>query len=178
MTIGKRKLEFTFSILAVYVAAAWAAAQTAAEPCRTCLQTGVRQNEKGAAQLENTYWKLVELNGKPVVATTRRREPHLRLSSEAKTLQGSGGCNAMRGVYQLDGERLRFTQIATTRMACPDPYMGQENAFLKVLEATDSFKLTDDKLELLGEGKLLARFEARQWNSKLQSHSRLRFHSR
>ncbi|HMB28024.1 MAG TPA: META domain-containing protein [Blastocatellia bacterium] len=178
MTIGKRKLEFRFSILVVYVAAALAAAQTTATPCRTLLQTGAPQNEKGAAQLENTYWKLVELNGKPVVATMRRREPHLRLSPEAKTLQGSGGCNTMRGVYQLDGERLRFTQIATTRMACPDPYMSQENAFLKVLEATDSFKLTDDKLELLGDGNLLARFEARQWNSELGSHSRLRFHRR
>jgi len=161
MTIGKRKLAFTFSILAVFVAAAWAAAQTIAAPCRTCLQTGGRQNEKSAAQLENTYWKLVELNGKPVVASSRRREPHLRLSPEAKTLVGSGGCNTMRGVYQLDGARLRFTQIATTRMACPDPYMGQESAFLKVLEATDSFKLSGDTLELLGDGKSLARFEAR-----------------
>ena len=160
MTIDKRKLEFRFSILVVYVAAALAAAQTAAA-CRNLLQTGALQNEKGSAQLENTYWKLVELNGKPVVATTRRREPHLRLSPEVKTLQGSGGCNAMRGVYQLDGERLRFTQIATTRMACPDPYMSQENAFLKVLEATDSFKLSGDKLELLADGISLARFEAR-----------------
>jgi hypothetical protein len=82
MTIGKRKLGFTFSILALYVAAAWAAAQTTAAPCRTCLQTGGRQNEKGAAQLENTYWKPVELNWKPVVASSRRREPHLRLSPD------------------------------------------------------------------------------------------------
>ena len=162
MTIGKRKLAFAFSILVVYVAAAWAAARTTAAPCRTCLQTVEGQNEKGAAQLENTYWKLVELNGKPVVPASRRREPHLRLSPEAKTLQGSGGCNVMRGVYQLDGERLKFTQIATTRMACPDPYMSQENAFLKVLEATDSFKLSGDKLELFGGGNLLARFESRQ----------------
>ena len=162
MTIGKRKLKFTVSILVVYVAAALAAAQTTATPCRTFLQVGAPQNEKSAAQLENTYWKLVELNGKPVVATTRRREPHLRLSPEAKTLQGSGGCNAMRGAYQLDGARLRFTQIATTRMACPDPYMSQESAFLKVLEATDSFKLSGDKLELFGGGNLLARFESRQ----------------
>jgi heat shock protein HslJ len=161
MAIGKRKLAFTISILVVYVAAAWAAAQTTAAPRRTRLQTLAPQNEKGAAQLENTYWKLVELIGKPVVATTRRREPHLRLSPEGKTLQGSGGCNAMRGVYQLDGSRLRFTQIATTRMACPDPYMSQEGAFLKVLEAADSFKLSGDKLELLGDGKSLARFEAR-----------------
>ncbi|MGH9935001.1 MAG: META domain-containing protein, partial [Blastocatellia bacterium] len=140
----------------------WAAAQTTAAPCRTCLQTGARQDGKGAAQLENTYWKLVELNGKPLAASSRRREPHLRLNSEGKVLQGSGGCNTMRGGYQLNGARLKFTQIATTRMACPDPYMSQESAFLKALEATDSFKLSGDKLELHGDGKSLARFEARK----------------
>jgi len=162
MTIGKRKLAFTFSILFFYVAAAWVESQTTAAPCRTCIQNGERRKEKGPARLENTYWKLVELNGKPVVANSRRREPHMLLSPEAKILQGSGGCNTMRGVYRLDGARLRFAQIATTRMACPDPYMGQESAFLKALEATDSFKLSGDKLELHGGGKLLARFEARQ----------------
>jgi heat shock protein HslJ len=166
MTIGKRKLAFTFSILVVYGATAWATAQTTAAPCRTCLRTGGRQNGKGGAQLENTYWKLIELNGKPVATPSPRQEPHLRLSPEGKTLQGSSGCNTMRGGYQLDGARLRFTQIATTRMACPDSYMSQESAFLKALEATDSFRISGDKMELHGGGKLLARFEARRLNLK------------
>jgi putative lipoprotein len=68
----------------------------------------------------------------------------------------------MRGGYQLNGDMLRFTQIATTRMACPEPYMSQERAFLKALEATDSFEITGDILELYGDVKLLARFEARR----------------
>jgi len=58
MTVGKRKLGFTFSILVVYVAAALAAAQTTATPCRTRLQAGAPQDEKGVARSENTYWKL------------------------------------------------------------------------------------------------------------------------
>jgi heat shock protein HslJ len=161
MIIRKRRLAFTFSILVVYVSATWATAQTTTAPCRTCIQTAGRQGGKGAAQLERAYWKLVELNGKPVAAASRRREPHLRLSPEGKTLQGSGGCNTMRGGYQLNGGRLRFTQIATTRMACSDPFMSQEREFLKALEDTDSFKLSGDKLELHGGGRSLASFEAR-----------------
>ncbi|HKQ89205.1 MAG TPA: META domain-containing protein [Blastocatellia bacterium] len=157
----KRRLAFTFSILAVYVTTLWATGPTTAAPRRTCLWAQGGQNARSASQLENTYWKLVELNGKAVAAASRRREPHLRLSPEAKTLQGSGGCNTMRGGYQSNGDRLRFTQIATTRMACPDPYMSQEREFLKALEDTDSFKLSGDKLELHGGGKSLARFEAR-----------------
>jgi len=143
VSIGKGRLAFTFLILVVCVAAAWASDEAIGQP------------------LENTYWKLVELNGKAVAAASRRREPHLLLNSEGKILQGSGGCNTMRGGYQLDGARLRFTQIVTTRMACPDPYMSQESEFLKALEAANSFKLSGDKLELYDDGKLLARFEAR-----------------
>jgi heat shock protein HslJ len=162
MIIRIIRLAFNFSILAVYVAALWATAPTTAAPCRTYIRAQGGQNGRSAAQLENTYWKLVDLNGKPVAAAARRREPYLRLNPEGKTLQGSGGCNAMRGAYQLDGSKLRLTQIATTRMACPDPYMNQESAFLKALEATDSFKISGDTLELHGGGKSIARFEARR----------------
>lgn len=169
MSTGKRRLAFTVSVLVVSLAAIWATGQpkvisTGASPFHQVWQVCLGESRikpQGDAQLENTYWKLVELNGKAVAAAARRREPHLLLNSEGKSLQGSGGCNTMRGGYQLDGDRLKFTQIATTRMACPDSYMTQESEFLKVLEAANSFKLSAGKLELYGDGKLLARFEAR-----------------
>lgn len=113
---------------------------------------------QGAAKLENTYWKLVELGGKPIKAGGRR-EPHLRLNPEGKAAQGSGGCNTFRGDYQLDGESLRLTRLISTRMACPD--LEVEGTFLKALEAATSYKLAGEKLELYADGKLLARFEPR-----------------
>jgi heat shock protein HslJ len=137
--MGKRRLASMLSILVVYVAAPWATT--------------------GAAQLENTDWKLVEIGGKPVAAPPGRQEPHLRLNSKEKSLTGYGGCNSMKGAYQLDGDRLKFTQIAATKKFCSD---SPEDAFFKALNATDSFKLSGDKLELLGEGKSLAKFETRQ----------------
>ena len=159
-----------FSVLVAYVAVDWALPRTprrskvistVASPFGKAWLSESRTKPQDDAQLENTYWKLVELNEKVVAVASQRREPHLRMNSEGKSLQGSGGCNTMRGAYQLDGARLGFTQIATTRMACPDPYLSQEREFLKALETASSFKLSGDKLGLYGDGRLLARFEAR-----------------
>jgi heat shock protein HslJ len=80
---------------------------------------------KDNPRLENTYWALVELNGDPTSAPSHRHEPHLRLISEEKSLQGFGGCNMMRDSYELEGERLQFSRIATTRMACPGYESGE-----------------------------------------------------
>jgi heat shock protein HslJ len=155
--MGKRSQAFTFSILVVCVVALQATTAPVAAICLHRPQTRGERGAFGAAQLENTDWKLVELDGKPVAAPSGQREPHLRLNSEEKTLTGFGGCNSMRGAYQLDGDRLKFTQIASTRRFCSD---SPEGAFFKALNATDSFRLSGDKLELLGGGKSLAKFEA------------------
>lgn len=114
-----------------------------------------------SGQLENTRWELAELNGKPVSPPQGKQEPYIQLNSNGKTLQGSTGCNTMNGAYQLDGNKLKFGKIATTRIDCGEPVMRVERAFLNALKTTDSFKLSGGKLELYGGGKLLAKFESR-----------------
>ncbi len=113
-------------------------------------------------QVENTRWELVELNGKPVSPPSGREEPYIQLNSNEKTMQGFAGCNRINGNYQLDGNKLKFGNIASTKMACGEPVMSAERSFLNALKDTDSFKLSGDKLELYGGGKLLARFEAQR----------------
>lgn len=114
-----------------------------------------------AAELENTYWKLVRLGDQPVQVAAQEREPHLILQAESRRIAGSGGCNRLIGGYELEGEQLTFGQLATTRMACPD-VMELEDAFLRALELAAQWDILDDHLELYDRtGRLLARFEAR-----------------
>lgn len=114
-----------------------------------------------AAELENTYWKLVRLGDQPVQVAAQEREPHLILQAESRRIAGSGGCNRLIGGYELEGEQLTFGQLATTRMACPD-VMELEDAFLRALELAAQWNILDDHLELYDRtGRLLARFEAR-----------------
>jgi len=113
------------------------------------------------ASLTNTYWRPVELAGKPVVVEGGQREPHLMLVPGENKLRGFAGCNQFLGRYDVKENSLRFTGMATTRMFC-EGVMEQEQAFLSVLEGTASHKIVGEALDLYdANGKLLARFESR-----------------
>ena len=110
--------------------------------------------------LENTYWKLINLEGVAVEAVDNQREAHIVLHTEGNRVAGSGGCNRLMGSYQLDGDALSFSQMATTMMACADG-MQTEHAFLEVLENVSAWEVTGSNLTLKdGAGDDVARFEA------------------
>lgn len=106
------------------------------------------------------YWKLVELNGRPVPVL--EREPYLILKAEGGRVNGFGGCNTFTGSYEIDeaASRIRFGDIASTMMACPAG-MDVESAFHEVLRTADNYSLNGDRLTL-NRARMapLARFEA------------------
>ncbi|ALM54008.1 META domain-containing protein [Halomonas huangheensis] len=113
--------------------------------------------------LENTYWKLIELGGESIEVTEGQREPHLVLHATDSRVAGSTGCNRLMASYEKDGDSLRFSQPATTMMAClNDADASVEPRFLEVLEETTSYRVLADQLELRDDdGKVMARFEVR-----------------
>lgn len=124
------------------------------KPGETCL---VAMND---SPLRNTYWKLVRLNGRPVEAAERQREPHLIFASHELRISGSGGCNRITGSITLDGNKLRFGQMASTRMACVSG-MEQEDRFLRSLSTIERYKINGSHLTLLDKsGAAVAEFDA------------------
>lgn len=61
---------------------------------------------------------------------------------------GNGGCNSYGGNYTLDGDTLTFSALFSTMMACAEPSMAQELAYLSALESTQTYTLTRDTLTL------------------------------
>jgi heat shock protein HslJ len=123
--------------------------------------TGGRQ-----ATLQNTYWKLTQVGGKPS-RVAGSREAYLILHPDDAQVVGNGGCNGFGGSYELKGASLRFLELTSTLMACIDPEMNQqERAFLDALRATRSWRVTGDSLELSGEAGPLARFAAESRESR------------
>jgi heat shock protein HslJ len=111
-----------------------------------------------AAALEGTEWRLVDIGGQPAPAgADSTRQPGFTLLAEGRKVQGSAGCNRMTGTYQLDGQKLKFGPLATTRMACPA--MQTETAFLKALEATTRYEVSGSSLTLYGADTAVARLE-------------------
>jgi heat shock protein HslJ len=112
-----------------------------------------------AAALEGTEWRLVDIGGQPSPAgADTTRHPGFTLLAEGRKVQGSAGCNRMTGRYQLDGQKLKFGPLVTTRMACPA--MQIETAFLKALEATTRYEVSGSSLTLYGADTAVARLEA------------------
>lgn len=121
-------------------------------PDETCEKAGVE------TPLVNTYWKLVELNGVPVVTHENQKEAHLMLKIDGNHVAGMGGCNRFTGTYERDGLNLHFGKLAATAMACP--YMDEEQAFMKALENVTSYQILGESLDLRGETGSLARLRA------------------
>lgn len=116
---------------------------------------------KDPGGLTEKYWKLTELNGQPVTTEEQNREPHMILREEGARVHGNGGCNSFNGTYELqEGNRIRFSKMASTMMACPGD-SDVEARFHQVLEQADNYSLNGDTLTL-NKARMapLARFEA------------------
>lgn len=87
----------------------------------------------------NGTWSVVELNGQEQDPAKTRQQ--LVLDMEQKRLSGHAGCNRMMGSVEYSEAQkgiIKFPQVATTRMACPD--MEGEQALLKALDKVVRFE--------------------------------------
>ncbi|WP_306152079.1 YbaY family lipoprotein [Roseovarius sp. MMSF_3281] len=64
-------------------------------------------------------------------------------------VSGTGGCNRIRGKANIDGERMRFGNIAATNMLCPPEAMEQESSFFAALSAVHSWRVDPTGRQLL-----------------------------
>lgn len=86
--------------------------------------------------------------------------PSLKLDPQATRVSGYAGCNRINGSFTLDGSRLSFSSVVSTRRACfPDD--GSEARFLKALSEVRTWRLDGGRLLLLSEqGTTLLQLQA------------------
>ena len=100
-------------------------------------------------------WQVVQLPGVSVLPETE--PPTLQFEANGRA-SGRSGCNQFGGGFERTAESLTFSQLISTKMACPGNRMDVEAAYLGALQATRSATLSDGALSLLAEdGSLLAR---------------------
>ena len=99
--------------------------------------------------ITETYWKLIELMGKPVgITPAGAREMHMIMKIDSSRVQAFAGCNNITGIYELkETNRITFSKMITTQMACTN--MEMETQLLKVFETADSYYLIGDTLQLI-----------------------------
>lgn len=102
-------------------------------------------------------WRLVVLKEKAITPNQNQKAPYFILNSVGGTITGYSGCNSFNGTYTIEGNRIKFSKMISTMMACMDiPY---EHEFLGIFETTDNYIIKGDTLTM-NKGKMapLARF--------------------
>ena len=137
-------------ILVVFLLAA--CGQPATQPSKTPVTSG---------QLEGTRWSLLSyISGSGSLSAV---VPGSQVTAEFNSGQvgGSAGCNSYSGLYEADGSSLSVGQLVSTLMACEEPLMQQESAFLAALGKTASYQIVEGQLSLLdAQGAVILIFSA------------------
>lgn len=89
-------------------------------------------------EMKGTAVSKEDFNGKDV--------PNMEININNNRFSGFSGCNRMTGSLFYEQDLLRFTQIASTRMACPN--MDKETEFLTALQASTTYKVESNRLYL------------------------------
>ena len=147
----RRTTALVFPILAVLVLAACNAAASA-YPSASAAGAGAGSPAAGGSaaaggpELVGTAWALGDFPGQ-VLADVR---PTVAFSGDG-TVTGSGGCNDFNGTYTVDGSKLTFGPLASTKKACAEAVNTLETAYMTALQATTAYEVTSDgKLKLTG----------------------------
>jgi heat shock protein HslJ len=123
-------------------------------PNRNCEGSNTR------ATLFNTTWKLVELDGKPIILAPKQQEPYFILETGHNKMYGFSGCNRFFGTYLIKGEIFVFNKMAATRMACMKG-LSLEDSFLEAMRKTEAYTIKDGILELRDRDEhILAKMKA------------------
>jgi len=77
------------------------------------------------------------------------------------SIKGHGGCNRFFGTLQQTDSGIEVGPLGSTRMACPEPVMNRETAFLDAVQKTTGFQTGENSMSLVDEdGGVLASFIA------------------
>ena len=114
--------------------------------------TSEMENIKGCGQYITDYrlhdiWVLEELNGKKITTADFSNEfPMMEIYASTNKFSGFAGCNRMNGSLFFEKEKLRFINIATTKMMCENS--NKEAEFIEVLQSVTTYYIGENRLIL------------------------------
>lgn len=109
------------------------------------------QNLSGDAGLTGVRWRPVYVGAEPVP-----EDAGLYVVFEIDgSIKGQGGCNNFFGSLEKTDSGLAVGPLGGTRMACPEPIMERESAFLDALQRATLFEVTGDRLTCLNDDRKL-----------------------
>jgi heat shock protein HslJ len=140
--------QLSFIVLMLFASACQGAREVSAE-------------STSGAELHNTLWKLISLNGVPIQAEAGQYMASLTLDFQQSQARIVTACNRGLAGFTIDGSKIKFEIAMATKMMCPPELMKQEAGFFKAIRETTRYQIKGEMLELYtADNKLLATFHA------------------
>ncbi len=98
--------------------------------------------------LEGPTWVLTSWKAADGTMVDALTEVTVTATFDSGRVGGSGGCNSYGGTYTVGDGTLKISEIVQTLMACEEPSMEQEGAFVAALEATTAYAVEGATLTL------------------------------
>ena len=112
---------------------------------------GCSSGSSTANPLLHDIWALESIGGeKIVIDETVKNLPVLEIYIKEERVHGNTSCNTINGKIKVDESEIKFYDIVTTEMACPD---NLEQRFLSALEKVTNYKIGKMRLYLFDDSK-------------------------
>ncbi|NOX63741.1 MAG: META domain-containing protein [Chloroflexi bacterium] len=119
----------------------------------------LRFEAKASAPLLRAMWRVVAYNdGENAMISPLEGTELTAIFGKDGMLAGSAGCNRYAAAYEINGEAIKISAVATTRKFCPEPegVMDQEMMYLSSLQHVATYRIQGEQLELRDkEGTLM-----------------------
>ncbi len=111
------------------------------------LSCTTKQTEKIDVMHLNDIWALESIKGEKIVLDKNIKNlPNIEIYVEDKRVYGNTGCNSFNGKVNIDDNKITFSEIIATEMACPG---NLEQSFLSSIQSIDNYKIEKLRLILL-----------------------------
>lgn len=110
------------------------------------------------AVLTSKAWVLESLGGVALDKSAYRGLPTLQFDTTNTRAAGKAPVNNYSGLYKLDGAKLSFGMMVSTRMAGPQPDMDLEHKYNRIFPSVTGWRIVNGKLDLLGGETVLATY--------------------
>lgn len=95
--------------------------------------------------LASSSWTVTELGG---IALDTGKPPTLEFDTEGQ-IGGDASCNRYGGPCTVEGNTIRISRLRLTRRMCDEETMARERKFLTLLQAAQTWEITDAGILLL-----------------------------
>ena len=121
------------------------------------LTIGCSSNKESSDTLLHDIWVLESIDGQTYSRVENQNlHPTIEIYLAEERFSGNTGCNNMNGKLTVDGNRIGFSDIVTTKMFCVDV---DETSFLSDLGKANNYKIEKMRLYLFEDEKEILVFK-------------------